>query len=232
MVTLVRVPRLLFRALACATFEFLWTVAPARANTIIDFKDAALIGGTVSYDGNGGALVGANIVLQYVLGLDTPSELGAHGLTGALLNFSTGGYSGGSGSTYNFSNGGSFQITGKVDNACDLYGTLCNTSDVLLTGSFLGATVNGGGVTFTGGTDTKNSALLAFFGLPANTQFAFGPANVQFNPSYGQNGSFSGTAYSTDVSNTVVPEPGSMMLFGSGLVGLSTLIRRRRQQKS
>src|SRR5439155_266221 len=99
--------------------------------------------------------------------------------------------------------------------------------DVLLTGSFLGATVNGGGVSFNGGTDTKNSALLAFFGLPANTQFLFGPANVQFNPSYGQNGSFSGTAYSTDVSNTVVPEPGSMMLFGSGLVGLSTLIRRR-----
>src|SRR5437763_10686459 len=123
--TLNNVARLFFRALMCAVFASLVAVAPAHANTIIDFKDSVLTGGTVSYDGSGGPLVGTDIVLQYVLGVNTPTENGAHDLTGAVLNFTTGALASTSGGTYSFSPGGTFEITGAVNDACAISGTLC-----------------------------------------------------------------------------------------------------------
>jgi hypothetical protein len=46
----------------------------------------------------------------------------------------------------------------------------------------------------------------------------------------GQGGGTTGVSYSATI-NTVVPLPGALVLFGSGLVGLAALGRRRQKQK-
>jgi hypothetical protein len=74
-----------------------------------------------------------------------------------------------------------------------------------------------------GGADVKNPTLLAWLGLYIGTPFSMDGwtmAAATQNPNVY-------TTFSTDISNTAVPEPGSMMLLGTGLFGLVGAIRRR-----
>jgi hypothetical protein len=206
---------------------------PAQASTILDFQGLAAGGGTIAFSGGAAPLVGTNIPIVTLGGIETPLNAGNYDVTNGYLNFQTGNLISYSGGSYNFGNGGFFTITGGVT-AAGISATTGAppTPTVLLTGSFLGAQVGSGVVSFVlgNGPDTKNPDLLTYFGLSTATQFQF-DAKTNLNVSSGalNGGSFSGTAFSTDISNTVVPEPGSMMLFGTGLVGLSALVRRRKQ---
>jgi hypothetical protein len=208
----------------------LFCALPASAAPIIDF--IGLNGGTVSYAGGLNPLVGTGIDIDIVFGVDTPAGTDPNGyaVTNGRLDFTTGdvtGYDAGSG-TYTFSGNGTFTITGGVAAAGIASGTQ------LLWGSFIGAEVSAqsGVRLFIGnGTDSKDPQLVAFFGLAPDSKFAFSGTTKLNNFTVNADGSFSGDAFSTDVSNTVVPEPGSMMLFGSGLVGLSALMKRRKQRQ-
>ena len=97
-----------------------------------------------------------------------------------------------------------------------------NVNGNLLSGTFNSWTASLQGLTNASGPDTKLPALLAALGLPTNTQFSY------FGFSLTTNGQSPDSIISTDVKNTGVPEPSSIVLFGAVLLGCSALMRRRR----
>ena len=67
-----------------------FTMLPAQAAPLIDF-DQVVDGGSLSYNGTGGALIGTDIRFDLVRGIDTPSEAETElDCIGCLLNFETG----------------------------------------------------------------------------------------------------------------------------------------------
>jgi hypothetical protein len=78
--------------------------------------------------------------------------------------------------------------------------------------------------------DAKLPALLTALGIPTNTPFALMQATFQYVAATCQSQYSGDTCYavdSVDVKNTAVPEPASVMLLGTVLVGVTQLIRRR-----
>jgi hypothetical protein len=206
----------------------------ALADPLIDFTGG--YGGTISSGGLGSAITGSNISISSLLALDVPQNSGqVLGVTSGALSFTTGTLTsivnnGGGFYTYNYSGGGTFTITGNVPGA-GITGT-----PTLLTGSFYDGSfqIHQVGtayvVSFTGnGVDTKNADLLTYFGVPTTTQFTFAGFSIgaNFFGSPGANGSFSATAFSTDVANTATPEPSAILITGTCLLFVGGRLRKR-----
>ncbi len=180
---------------------------PANAAAItIDFQGSS--GGTINLN-VGGVASSSNVGIQ-VLTFDggTPISISA------LLSFN--------------SSAGTLSITSNAPitigaNAPIPSGTLLLNG----TGDTFHITNSGSVLTITAsGPDTKNATLLADLGVPAGTTFDLTAFSLSANPVVGGNG-YVWTPYSTDVLNVSTPEPGTLVMFGSGLLGLAGIIRRK-----
>jgi len=206
-----RMRRMAMLTVLCALFMI---SLPAFATVTIDFSTGlAGVGGTYTLSGTNAT--GTNIPIGAVTISGAPANNGVDLVTGTCAGTGPGGPFG----CLNFNTAANtISITGGIPALGIANGT------TLLTGSFSSFQASANGLTDATGPDTKSAVLLTAVGLPTNTQFAFFgfSLTVNFNPSTGV-----GQITSTDMRNDTVPEPSSVVLFGTMLFGVGAVVRRR-----
>jgi hypothetical protein len=215
--------------------------APAAALPTINVDQgtgAGQAGGTLSYDGAGGPLVGTNIGFGVLAGFDTALNSGTplFCVPDCTLNFETGANTAEGtigGGAWTWDGGGSFVLEGTLNTVADGSGTEI-ADGTLLVGTFegaLGLVGSAGRLLVIGvGEDEKIGALLEFYAIPSFPDFRF--ANTEIVATglvVGADGSLDGTVANADLTNTQVSEPMSLLLFGTGAAGLAALRRWRRR---
>lgn len=212
------------KMLGAAAAAAVLMAVPAQAATVIDFQTGlAGTGGSIVWTDSG--MIGSNI------------PIGAVTITGAAANngvFEVTGTAAGSGrngpfGTLQFDTAAdTLSITGCIAELSigGSEGGPCNPV-VLLSGSFTSFTATADGLTNARGEDVKNAELLQAIGFPTNLPWQFFGFAVTTDGNLTMNGE-GGSIISTDIRNTAVPEPATMMLLGTGL--LAAFRARRKQQ--
>ena len=209
----------------------------AQAAFTIDLNIAAVqTGASVTFTGNN--LLGSGIVIDKITGLDTPLHSGNAGAltsTNGLWNFTAPQLTSSSLGHWLFqSNLGTstLNISGNFVNGGT---TITNPVPLTPNGAWLSAAVDqialGGNNYVVSGVfnDTKSSDLLAYFGIPAGTEnatFFFGitlPAGLASGAQFTSLSESSG-----DINQNTAPIPGSLLLLGSGIMGLVGIGIRRK----
>lgn len=226
--------------LAIFTVMALAGASVSSAAPILDFGVYAPTTGSISYGGGGNPLVGTNISVDNLVGMDTLLNDGAQfNLLNGALNFTTGNLTESSAASWHFGGGAgsSITLTGTIDvngNGSADYGDITGT---LLSGGFgtaeviyYGGKFNIAGAAFN---DYKTPQLLDLYGLPKFlTNGEPLPYSGNFNISFFAAGTpphgFASTkVLSGDIVNTPIPEPGTILLLGAGLIGFGIYGRSR-----
>jgi len=224
-----KIRKLIYSALAVTVVSATF-FGQASANTINFDQRLQGASGTLSYDGNGGALVGRDISFSFV-SANTPGTQSLD-CNDCRLNFTTGSNIT-EGAIYQFNGGGSFALTGNVT---DMGGA------TVADGSLLSGMFSKGSAQFTKlprnsgsfvgyGTNSVNNDLATFFGLDSDSIFNF--LTTEFSTgklTFASNGGFSGNVTAADLQAiNDVPEPQEMAMFGLGLVLLVGGLAYRRK---
>ncbi len=217
--------RALFKIFVTGAVGALLCVGSAVAAPIISFDDDVVSqNGIISYDGVGGAAIGTGIDFVSVVGIDTPLNNGvALTCTGCVLNFTTGLNISEGPNLWTFAGGGAFTVTGTLFN-----GAIQIATGTLVSGAFGSADFNSFGLgSFSGtGIDEKHEDLLAFYGV-GSIPFTFNHTDITAKGvNVSANGGFTAFVSNADLDNVAVPEPGTMLLFSTALLGLGLLRRR------
>jgi len=180
------------------------------ADSGVDYSNS---GGTLSGSNSGLSLSGSVLIAVNGLnggGLITGSDLGS-------VNFTTGALTSGSlqmGGT--FAAGGSFTIMGNGSNGVP--------NGVLFTGTF-SEPVTWTLVTLANG--THNYTLTGVISGTTGTGYATNGVTVQLTINTGRGFYNGSTTISSGDTAIVTPEPGSLTLMGTGLIGLAGMVRRK-----
>lgn len=217
----------------------MWSWGATFAASQLDIGVIAPSPGTISFAGGSAPLVGTNIEVDEVVGLDTPANNHTVAfLTNAVMNFETGNLTSTGPNNWMFGNGGFFNITGGVDFP-DMTPDIPDGT-TLLSGTFEVVQVFKLGPFFTVGiaafADRKHEDLVEFYDMPKGDYL--GNMNLSFstfgNPPTGdaEADPFESVAiFSGDILNTppVVPTPTAVWM-GLSCLALPVVaaIRRRR----
>lgn len=196
----------------------LMSAASANAVVVIDFGTGfGGAGGTVNI---GADVTGSGIFIDTVTITGAPVNNGVFDVEGAGI---CGDAVGGCGLLSFDKNLNTITLVGSIP----ALGILAPVN--LLTGDLSGGVnvlINNGvtGSITASGADTKARELLLAIGVDPLTGFAFFGFVTAVNGT-GQGSPY--TAISTDITNTSVPEPGSLVLIGFGLAAVAAIQRRR-----
>jgi hypothetical protein len=208
----------------------------------LSFDNPTVDGGTLEYDGLGGAVIATDVIFQQLIGVNTPLNPGVQLFCfpgNCLLDFTSGTNSTEGPAVWTFDGGGTISMTGGLNTAANGSGVqvLPAGSTIITSGSFNDPSVVLGAlnsVQFTGsGTDTKNTTLLAFYGLANPLSFVMTELSLQQANINTDTGAFTATVTDADFQNSallqqIVPVPPSGLLVGLGLLlmGSARALRR------